>query len=67
MDRIAKLLVIGACLSFLTACTGHIENKQKIVVMTTCFILQYPFRNGSAAAARLKNNHHKAEEGNHPA
>ncbi|MEN5018606.1 YhfL family protein [Erwinia sp. Eh17-17] len=29
MNRIVKLFVVGAVLSTLTACTGHIENKQK--------------------------------------
>ncbi|MBD8165116.1 YhfL family protein [Erwinia persicina] len=29
MNRVVKLLIVGACLSFLTACTGHVENKQK--------------------------------------
>ncbi|HAZ53595.1 MAG TPA: DUF4223 domain-containing protein [Franconibacter helveticus] len=29
MNRIVKLTVLAVALSTLTACTGHIENKQK--------------------------------------
>ena len=49
MNKFIKVALVGAVLATLTACTGHIENRDK----TTCCTRQFLFLKSLAVAVLL--------------
>lgn len=56
MNKFIKVALVGAVLATLTACTGHIENRDKTALMITFCIRQFLFLKSLAAAVRLHSN-----------
>lgn len=54
MNKFIKVTLVGAVLATLTACTGHIENRdKKTALTTTCCTRQFLFLKSLAVAVLL--------------
>lgn len=53
MNKFIKVALVGAVLATLTACTGHIENRDRNTLTTTCCTRQFLFLKSLAVAVLL--------------
>lgn len=53
MNKFIKVALVGAVLATLTACTGHIENRDKNCSTTTCCTQLFLFLKSLAVAVLL--------------
>lgn len=53
MNKFIKVALVGAVLATLTACTGHIENRDRTALTTTCCTQLFLFLKSLAVAVLL--------------